>query len=224
MSINITGVVLAFVFGVIATLAIKACTSEQLARMRNDKALQAARQDSITVNNRIDSSLNLAESMKQESDSLKLVIGDLQVKRQSTSRDLTASKARVIDLLALIGTARESGDLHGKLMNCDSLVEENMNLIGLVTQYEAYTDSVERIHADNDRLRDSIDSERVRLIAQLREAFNRASSNYLQSLLERTVKKEKRFSVGPAIGGGIGSGLKPTGFAGITLQYSFFKF
>jgi hypothetical protein len=109
-------------------------------------------------------------------------------------------------------------------MNCDSLVEENMNLIGLVTEYEDYTDSVERMHADNDRLRDSIDKVNKTAIDSLRSAYNKVASDKINLLLNQPVKKEKRFSGGPAIGGGFGNNFKPTSFVGFTITYSLFKF
>jgi peptidoglycan hydrolase CwlO-like protein len=86
------GFLWAFIFLVIAILAVNSCVQERFGKQRNDKALQAARQDSITVNKLVDSSLSLVDSIKHESDSLKAAIGNLQQERKGVSLDLAKSK------------------------------------------------------------------------------------------------------------------------------------
>jgi hypothetical protein len=177
-----------------------------------------------------DSVLLREEVLLKKYDSLNLQAHTLTAKiteekrgKDSVSRELKKSEQKLRAFANSYRLGLLQNDTPRALLNCDSAIAEQQNLLGYAHSLEEAYETATKYYEQRDSVRLAMLAAQKQVYDSLKASFNRVSANYMESLIKRTVK-QKRFSVGPAVGGGFGNGLKPTGFIGVTVQYQLFKF
>jgi hypothetical protein len=145
-----------------------------------------------------------------------------EVKREVVENELFKSERIAVSLAHQLQQAKKDKDTVTYYASCDSLAREVIAKDGKLQSYVDYTDSIEAYYKGELVLKDSVINERQRLYAALRVSFDGLSRDYIEFIKKQP--KKTRWSVGPAVGGGIGTDSKVRGYAGISLQYSLIKF
>lgn len=145
----------------------------------------------------------------------------LNTKLAATYKVMSESQRKTADLSAQVKTSRGKRDTVTYQKACDSLAEENGNLIWLIDQYVRYSDSVTQT---NDSLltiatkrKNEVEGLNKMLLTQGKQSdslYNVLNKSYLKV----SAKAKKKFTVG--LGGGYGLGpdgrLQP--FIGVTVS------
>ena len=186
---------------------------------RVDSLVQRAIADSIAKVRLQDSANKKIAILSHQKDSLENILAVTKGSLKGKDKDIQG-------LIDEINKAESSNNLTEALIACDSLKTAYPIARGLVTQYITTNDSLRK--ANN-----AIISQKDTIIGRLNGFFTDANNRLfevsrLYGLQGEDLKKaqknaNKRFSVGPVVGGGIGGG-KLSPFIGIGVTYSFIKF
>lgn len=128
------------------------------------------------------------DSLTKEVTQLKDENKSLQIGQATTRRQLNAKSAEVISLFEQVRSYNQDTGYFGHLL--DSLEQQVQSLTFLVTQYEAYADSINNV---NDSLRigyDAVKKEDDKRIAELQSAYDNLFKAY-QTLFAESASLQK---------------------------------
>lgn len=162
--------------------SVSYCNTEKGRAERNGQLIGELRQNIFEVEQREKESNARMDALFIEIYQRDSVIEATKQVKEKVAAELHQTKARVIFLAGKIKDGKQATDTQSIVINCDSLVDENYNLIGLVSEYETYADSLLRMYERQGAAKDSIISDRQKLYSDLRISFNKVSADYLQLL------------------------------------------
>lgn len=199
--------------------ALMQTCNENKTRDKEKKAVEAEKK---AVEQREQASNKYVDSVNRAlrvQDSIRIAT---QVKMDLLEQELRTTMSRNTTLIKQINGAKKEKDTILWLATCDSLVTEIQNKDAVIQSYIDYADTLSRVFEGQLAAKDSIIADRAKLYSKLHQSFDKVSDDYLKLLSKKP--RQKRWSIGPSVGVGVGADLKPSVIGGLNLTYAIIKF
>ena len=210
------------VIALIVFFSVYQCNQANRSNGEAQVKLHNAQKEVIDANEREKAAGVRVDSIKDEVLKRDTIIKDVYAERDVFKKHLDVTTDRVKELSAGVRVAKIIRDTVRYYEACDSLAQAANELTILNASYVEYTTELEGLYLDQLKAKDSIEGIKDRLYAGLKVSFDNLSRDYIKMLQDKP--KNKRISIGPAVGYGIGKDFRPAPFAGIVISYSFIKF
>jgi uncharacterized protein YoxC len=175
---NIRYILAFIVIAVIAVIAVKSCVDIKETSEKSQVLLDSLKSQVATIEYNERKANELFNAAASEVERLQEVAAVAMAEKENVELSLDKTEQRVRLLSDRIRNERT--DTVMLIANCDSLVEENMNLIGLIHEYEHHTDAITGLYEEQLAIKDSMINNRQNLYADLRISFDKLASDHVR--------------------------------------------
>jgi SMC interacting uncharacterized protein involved in chromosome segregation len=182
------GWIIAIILAVLLFFVSKGCEEAKGKASRNERLLEETRKIMLKADSAKKASDKLVDTLKAEVRRYDNLVTDLYQHKEKAEAALDKITGRISMLSARIQQSHINKDTVKIVMDCDSLVAENYNLIGVIQEKDAFADSLIAIYEERDALKDSIIQNRENLNSDMRIALDKVSGDLITVLNEKPAR------------------------------------